>query len=425
MPTLPELRELERMLELGRGHLEARVACEVSAGNQRFPVYQLTLGNPDPKLPAIGFFGGIHGLERIGTQVLLYFLRGLLTRMEWDKSLHHLLQDVRLVFMPLINPGGMWQSTRCNPQGVDLMRNAPIEAAGRVPFLLGGHRISPRLPWYRGAAGAGMESENQALCRTVQEELLSRPFSIAVDCHSGFGSRDRVWFPHAHSVNPIAHLADILTLEELFQQIHPNNRYLFEPQSLQYRTHGDVWDYLYLQAQQDQEQNLFAVDAGNGFMVVGEEKSPPIVFPPGHIQSLGRASFAQGVARAYCLAGFSDARRMQPRQLAGQGSQSQPLAGTRRSALVQAMTTWVLLRGLMREARHWGEFPQLFQNCHGRATSGGAGFSRQWQLACADQRHQRRGDGKLLPHTARATGICTTLPCAGPVIGGDGRGGME
>jgi pimeloyl-ACP methyl ester carboxylesterase len=26
------------------------------------------------------------------------------------------------------------------------------------------------------------------------------------------------------------------------------------------------------------------------------------------------------------------------------------------------MTTWVLLRGLMREARHWGEFPILFQN---------------------------------------------------------------
>jgi pimeloyl-ACP methyl ester carboxylesterase len=26
------------------------------------------------------------------------------------------------------------------------------------------------------------------------------------------------------------------------------------------------------------------------------------------------------------------------------------------------MTTWVLLRGLMRETRHWGEFPTLFQN---------------------------------------------------------------
>jgi hypothetical protein len=251
MSTLPELNELERILELGRGDLESNVVCEVSAGGKRFPVYQLTLGNPDPNLPAIGFFGGIHGLERIGTQVLLYFLRGLLARMQWDKSLHLLLENVRLVFMPLVNPGGMWQSTRCNPQGVDLMRNAPIDAAGKVPFLLGGHRISPRLPWYRGKAGAEMERENQALCRTVLEELLAHPFSIAVDCHSGFGLRDRVWFPHAHSMNPIAHLADILTLEELFQQNYPNNRYLFEPQSLQYRTHGDVWDYLYLQARQD------------------------------------------------------------------------------------------------------------------------------------------------------------------------------
>ena len=254
MPTLRELRELERILELGRDHLDVRVACEVSAGKQCFPVYRLALGNPDPALPAIGFFGGVHGLERIGTQVLLYFLHSLLSRLEWDKSLHNLLQDVRLVFMPLINPGGMWLSTRSNPNGVDLMRNSPIEATGSVPFLLGGQRISPHLPWYRGAAGAEMEIENQALCRTVTEELLPHPFSIAVDCHSGFGMRDRVWFPHAHSVHPIDHLADILRLEELFRQTYPSNRYLFEPQSVQYRTHGDIWDYLYLQAQQDKSK---------------------------------------------------------------------------------------------------------------------------------------------------------------------------
>ena len=29
------------------------------------------------------------------------------------------------------------------------------------------------------------------------------------------------------------------------------------------------------------------------------------------------------------------------------------------------MSTWVLLRGLMRESRHWGEFPQLFQHATG------------------------------------------------------------
>lgn len=251
MHSLPELRELERLIKLGAGHLESQVVCEVAAAGETYPVYQLALGDPDKSLPALGFFGGIHGLERIGTQVLLCFLRGLITRLAWDKSLHHLLQNVRLVFMPLLNPGGMAGNTRCNPKGVDLMRNAPVEAQGKVPFLLGGHRYSPRLPWYRGALGSAMEIENQALCRVVTQELLSRPFSIALDCHSGFGLRDRVWFPHAHSVHPIANLADILALEDLFEQSHPNHRYLFEPQSMQYRTHGDIWDYLYLQAQQD------------------------------------------------------------------------------------------------------------------------------------------------------------------------------
>ena len=136
------------------------------------------------------------------------------------------------------------------------MRNAPIDASGDIPFLLGGHRISPYLPWFRGTAGAAMEIENLALCRTVTEELLTHPFSIAVDCHSGFGARDRVWFPHAHSVHPIDHLAEILKLEELFHETYPNNKYLFEPQSVQYRTHGDIWDYLYLQAQQDKSKTF-------------------------------------------------------------------------------------------------------------------------------------------------------------------------
>lgn len=256
MPALPELRELERIIAYAGEQLEVAVLCDVDVQHKRFPVYRLSLGNPDPDLPAIGFFGGVHGLERIGTQVLLSFLRGLLARLHWDKSLQHMLQEIRLVFMPLVNPGGMWLSTRANPNGVDLMRNAPVEASNKVPLLLGGHRLSKHLPWYRGPAGADMEIENQALVRTVQEELLSRSFSLAIDCHSGFGLRDRVWFPHAHTVHPIPHLADILALEELFQQTHPSHRYLFEPQSRQYQTHGDIWDYLYLQAARNPERSF-------------------------------------------------------------------------------------------------------------------------------------------------------------------------
>jgi hypothetical protein len=112
--------------------------------------------------------------------------------------------------------------------------------------MLGGQRYSPRLPWYRGAPGAPMEAESRAVCGLVERELLTRQFSLALDCHSGFGLRDRIWFPHAHTAEPIAHLADIGALEELFSQSYPNHNYVFEPQSRQYLTHGDLWDYLYL-----------------------------------------------------------------------------------------------------------------------------------------------------------------------------------
>jgi Zinc carboxypeptidase len=247
---LPELFELERIAEAGiRQKMEVRSLCEVDVAGGKFPVYALALGNPNPALPAVGFFGGIHGLERIGTQVLLVFLRSLLKRLQWDPVLHRQLESVRLVFMPLVNPGGMLQGTRCNPQGVDLMRNAPLDAIDKVPFMLGGQRYSARLPWYRGAAGAPMEAESAALCRVVEEELLPREFSLALDCHSGFGLRDRIWFPHAHTSVPIRHLPDISALEDLFSQTYPNHNYLFEPQSHHYLTHGDLWDYLYLRAE--------------------------------------------------------------------------------------------------------------------------------------------------------------------------------
>jgi len=162
--------------------------------------------------------------------------------------LHRQLESVRLVFMPIVNPVGMWQGTRANPNGVDLMRNAPLDASERVPFLIGGHRISAGLPWYRGPLNGPMEAESEAVCRVVIDELLARDFSIALDCHSGFGINDRIWFPYAHTVQPIAHLPEIHALKEIFDQTNINHRYIFEPQSRQYLAHGDLWDYLYRRA---------------------------------------------------------------------------------------------------------------------------------------------------------------------------------
>ena len=251
---LGELVELEEIIRHGGSHLESRVLCEARVGERIFPVHGITLGNPDPGVPAVGFFGGVHGLERIGAAVVISYLRNLVNRLRWDRLLHQQLESIRLVFIPIVNPGGMWHGTRANPRGIDLMRNAPVEALERPPFLLGGQRLSAELPWYRGAANAPMEIEAQALCAMVETELLSRSFSIAVDCHSGFGINDRIWFPYAHTTKPIRHLPEMHALMEIFDQTHAHHRYVFEPQSRQYLAHGDLWDHLYLRSDASPER---------------------------------------------------------------------------------------------------------------------------------------------------------------------------
>ena len=242
-----ELQALEALIAQGAPYVERHHLCDVSIGAERLPVLALTLGNPSPDVPAVGFFGGVHGLERIGAEVVMAYLASLVARLRWDDTLHRLLEHVRIVFMPLVNPGGLACGTRANPQGVDLMRNAPVQSANPVA-LVGGQRLSAKLPWYRGAAGAPMQAESQALCDLVRRELLSRRHAISVDCHSGFGLQDRIWFPFAHTAAPIAHLAEMHALGELLDQSHAPHRYVFEPQSRQYLAHGDLWDHLYLQA---------------------------------------------------------------------------------------------------------------------------------------------------------------------------------
>jgi hypothetical protein len=237
-----ELDELHEVVREGGSRLEHRVVGHVG---DEFAIETVALGNPSPHVAAVGFFGGVHGLERIGIRVLVTYLRSLVRRLDWDTTLQRQLEHVRLLFMPLVNPGGLVRGTRANPNGVDLMRNAPVDAEGAVPWLIGGQRISAALPWYRGLPDARMEPESVALCEVVERELLSRPFSIALDCHSGFGAVDRIWFPYAHTCRPIAHLAELHALSAIFEASHVHHRYVIEPQSRQYLAHGDLWDHLY------------------------------------------------------------------------------------------------------------------------------------------------------------------------------------
>ena len=147
--VLPEMQQLLRLIDQGGSLLQARELATVTTVGGTMPVIGVTLGNPDPGVPALGFIGGVHGLERIGAQVVLAYLGSLVRRLRWDLSLHQQLESLRLVFLPVVNPGGVLTGSRANPQGVDLMRNAPQDADRGVPFLVGGHRFTRHLPYYR------------------------------------------------------------------------------------------------------------------------------------------------------------------------------------------------------------------------------------------------------------------------------------
>lgn len=253
---LPELAELQRLLRLDIPGVRHETLAQLTDGPLQFPVDAVFLGSDRPNVPTFLLVGGVHGVERIGSQVVLAFLNSLLHRLKWDQQLQTALESVRIVCLPILNPVGMTHQNRGNGNGVDLMRNAPMDALDPITWPFGGQRMTRRLPWFRGGLGRPLEVEAQALCDLVERLCQQSSMVMALDVHSGFGAQDRLWFPMAGTRQPVPHLADYYVLKKLLKHCHPHHRYLLEPQSHHYLCHGDLWDYLYLNANSRQQTLL-------------------------------------------------------------------------------------------------------------------------------------------------------------------------
>jgi hypothetical protein len=239
----PELQQLECIIERFGDKANAQVIERIHYKGREFPIHCITLGSTQSNVPAMAFFGGVHGLEKIGSEVILSYMETISELLDWDEEFLARLEKSRLVFVPLVNPVGIYLGTRCNGNGVDLMRNSPVEGVGATR-LYSGQRVTPHLPWYRGDV-LNMEKEALALCRVVDKQLFSSPLSIALDLHSGFGIKDRLWFPYASRKTPFAFIGESLALKEHFDRCYQHHIYKIEPMCLEYVISGDLWDYLF------------------------------------------------------------------------------------------------------------------------------------------------------------------------------------
>jgi Zinc carboxypeptidase len=239
--TAGPLPELDAIEDLAR---DPAVRADVIAQGGGFPIHALTFGHSGPHAPALLVTAGVHGLERVGTHVAIAYLRTLVAQLAWDQVLHGALGHSRIVVVPLVNPGGMAARTRANPRGVDLMRNAPVATGTLAMPMIGGQRVSARLPWYMGAAGEPMQPEARALCDLTERIAATSSFTIAIDLHSGFGLVDRLWFPYARTRTPAPRIAETLALRRLLDRTLPNHVYHVEPTARVYTIRGDLWDHL-------------------------------------------------------------------------------------------------------------------------------------------------------------------------------------
>ncbi|MBP9695558.1 MAG: DUF2817 domain-containing protein [Candidatus Magasanikbacteria bacterium] len=238
--------EVERLIALADNVGRVRLEQNIHYMGSDFPIYSFAFGSQNLSDPCLTIIGGVHGLERVGTNVVLAYMNTVIELLHWDSVFQNTLKNCRLLFYPLVNPVGMFLKKRANSNGVDLMRNAPVESPSSNFFMLpSGQRLSSKLPWYRGRKNSPMEQEAQALCNFMERETFKSTRCISIDVHSGYGMRDRLWFPYAKSTDVFPNITEVLALKKLLQKTYQHHIYKIEPQSQHYTTHGDIWDYLY------------------------------------------------------------------------------------------------------------------------------------------------------------------------------------
>ena len=114
--------------------------------------------------PGIRFTGCHHGNEHIATEVVLYLIHWLTQNYSIDPLAQELVDTREIWLIPMVNPDGVYYSTRYNANGVDLNRDYGYMWEG-----------------YGGSPSPFSQPETQAMRKNAMENK----FAIGFDYHSG------------------------------------------------------------------------------------------------------------------------------------------------------------------------------------------------------------------------------------------------
>lgn len=67
----PELDQLERIIDQLGTRAQTEVIARIQCRKLEFPIHCISIGAAGPDVPVLVFFVGVHGLEKIGSEVIL------------------------------------------------------------------------------------------------------------------------------------------------------------------------------------------------------------------------------------------------------------------------------------------------------------------------------------------------------------------
>ena len=79
-----EIEDLLQIKNLNHPLVQFETLEEINIKGKTYPIHGITIGSKDKTLPTLGLIGGVHGLERIGSQIIISFLQSLLNQLNWS-----------------------------------------------------------------------------------------------------------------------------------------------------------------------------------------------------------------------------------------------------------------------------------------------------------------------------------------------------